>query len=84
MAKKTGNFVVLEWSDNILEYDPEVLYLFGTRDEAWDFAVKTAESDAAACDNEFPLRKDKKNGRIIMNVLGESQVWQVKELIKKE
>ena len=79
-----GAYAVLEWSDNILEYDPEVLYLFGTRDEAWDFAVKEAESEAASCDNEFPLKKDKKNGRITMDVLGENQVWQVKELIKKE
>jgi hypothetical protein len=82
--KAKGAFVVLEWSDNILDYDPEVLYIFGSREEAWNFAVKEAESEAASCDNEFPLKKDKKNGRITMDVLGEKQVWQVKELIKKE
>ncbi len=82
--KKTGNFVVLEWSDNILEYDPSVLYLFETRDEAWNFAVQEAESESAQCDNEFPLKKDKTKGRITMDVLGERIVWQVKELIKKE
>jgi hypothetical protein len=82
--KAKGAFVVLGWSDNILDYDPEVLYSFGSREEAWNFAVKEAESEAASCDNEFPLKKDKKNGRITMDVLGEKQVWQVKELIKKE
>ena len=83
-AKKTGNFVVLEWSDNILEYDPSVLFLFETRDEAWAFAEQKAEDDSKECDNEFPLKKDKEAGRITMTVYGERYTWQVKELIKKE
>lgn len=77
-----GAYVVLEWSENILEYEPTVLYIFGSREEAWNFAEQSAERDAKDCDNEFPLKKDKKAGRITMDVLGERVYWQVKDLIK--
>lgn len=81
--KAKGAFVVLEWSDNILDYDPEVLYLFDTRDDAWDFAMKEATNEQEECGNEFPLKTDKKSGRITMDVLGERFVWQIKELKPK-
>lgn len=75
-----GAYVVLEWSENILEYEPEVQYIFGSREDAWNFAEQSAERGSK--DNEFPLTKDKKAGRITKDVLGERLYWQVKELIK--
>ena len=77
-----GTFIVLEWSENILEYDPEVLYVFGSREEAWNFAVQEAEQDAKCDDQVFPLKKDEKAGRITMDVMGERVYWQVKDLIQ--
>lgn len=79
--KPSGSWVVLEWSDNILDYDPKVLYLFGSRKEAWDFAFIEASMVRNEVSIDTPLNLDPKRGRIELDVNGERTYWQVKKLI---
>ena len=81
--KTSGSWVVLEWSDNILDYDPAVMYQFGSRKEAWDFAYGSATLDRKEAGVDTSLDLDPKRGRIELDVYGERYYWQVKELVPR-